>query len=68
MRPMPTEWWLRPVIRQARVGEQSAVVWKPVYRTPPAASRSNVGRVDVGAVAPELREADVVEHDEHDVR
>ncbi|MEZ5739820.1 MAG: hypothetical protein R3E68_10425 [Burkholderiaceae bacterium] len=25
---MPTEWWLRPVSRQARVGEHSAVVWK----------------------------------------
>ena len=23
---IPTEWWLRPVRRQARVGEQSAVV------------------------------------------
>ena len=23
-------WWLRPVSRQARVAEQSAVVWKPV--------------------------------------
>jgi hypothetical protein len=27
---IPTAWWLRPVNRQARVGEQSAVVWKPV--------------------------------------
>ncbi len=25
---MPTEWWLRPVNRHARVGEHSAVVWK----------------------------------------
>jgi hypothetical protein len=25
---MPTEWWLRPVKSAARVGEQSAVVWK----------------------------------------
>ena len=23
--PKPTEWWLRPVINAARVGEQSAV-------------------------------------------
>ena len=28
MRPMPFEWWLRPVSRHARVGEHSAVVWK----------------------------------------
>ena len=28
MRPIPTAWWLRPVSTQARVGEQSAVVWK----------------------------------------
>jgi hypothetical protein len=27
MTPKPTEWWLRPVIRAARVGEQSAVEW-----------------------------------------
>ena len=27
---MPTAWWLRPVRRQARVGEHSAVVWKLV--------------------------------------
>ena len=25
--PKPTEWWLRPVISAARVGEQSAVEW-----------------------------------------
>ena len=30
MPPMPTEWWLRPVSSAARVGEQSAVVWKRV--------------------------------------
>ena len=24
---MPTVWWLRPVSRQAREGEQSVVVW-----------------------------------------
>ena len=28
--PMPTEWWLRPVIRAWRVGEHSAVTWKRV--------------------------------------
>ena len=26
--PMPTEWWLRPLSSAARVGAQSAVVWK----------------------------------------
>jgi hypothetical protein len=26
--PMPTEWWLRPVIRACRVGEHNAVTWK----------------------------------------
>jgi hypothetical protein len=25
--PIPTEWWLRPDSRAARVGAQSAVVW-----------------------------------------
>ena len=40
---MPTEWWLRPVRRHARVGEHSAVVWKLASRTPPAASRSISG-------------------------
>ena len=40
---IPTEWWLRPVSRQARVGEHRAVVWKFVYRRPPAASRSKFG-------------------------
>src|SRR6185295_11492597 len=43
MPPMPTEWWLRPVSSAARVGEQSAVVWKRVYLSPPAASRSKLG-------------------------
>ena len=28
MEPKPTAWWLRPVSRAARVGEQSAVTWK----------------------------------------
>ena len=41
--PMPTRWWLRPVRMQARVGEQNAVVWKFVYRSPSEASRLIVG-------------------------
>ena len=28
MKPMFAVWWLRPVFRAARVGEQRAVVWK----------------------------------------
>ena len=27
MTPLATEWWFRPVISAARLGEQSAVVW-----------------------------------------
>src|SRR5262245_46513557 len=41
--PVPTEWWLRPVRRAARVGEQSAVVWKRLYRKPSRANRSSTG-------------------------
>src|SRR5215470_16537355 len=40
---MPQEWWLRPVSNAARVGEQSAVVWKRLYLSPPAASFSRFG-------------------------
>mgnify|MGYP001093100417 CR=1 FL=1 len=40
---MPTEWWLRPVSSAWRVGEQSAVVWKRLYLSPPAASFSATG-------------------------
>ena len=43
MPPMPTEWWLRPVSSAERVGEHRAVVWKRVYFSPPAASRSKFG-------------------------
>ena len=34
---------MRPVRSAARVGEQSAVVWKRLYLSPPLASRSAVG-------------------------
>ena len=40
---MPTEWWLRPERSAARVGEQSAVVWKRLNLSLSAASRSAVG-------------------------
>ncbi len=43
MPPMPTVWWLRPVNRAARVGEQSAVVWKRVYLKPSVARASATG-------------------------
>src|SRR4051794_1916521 len=43
MTPIPTEWWLRPVSKAARVGAHSAVVWKRLYFKPFAASRSAVG-------------------------
>jgi hypothetical protein len=41
--PIPTRWWLRPVSRQARVGEQMAVVWKLVSCTPRSARASMCG-------------------------
>ena len=43
MPPMPTVWWLRPLSSAARVGEHNAVVWKRLYFSPPAASRSAFG-------------------------
>ena len=43
MLPIPTEWWLRPVSSAERVGEHSAVVWKRLYFSPLAASRSKFG-------------------------
>ncbi len=45
-RPSPLRWWLRPVSRQARVGEHNAVVWKLLSRTPPAASVSKASCSD----------------------
>src|SRR3954453_8613620 len=41
--PNPTAWWFRPVINAARVGEHSAVTWKPLYRRPQSANRSSTG-------------------------
>src|SRR6478736_1454252 len=43
MPPIPTAWWLRPESIAARVGEQSAVVWKRLYFRPWAASFSAFG-------------------------
>src|SRR5688572_26757853 len=43
MTPIPTEWWLRPESRAARVGAHRAVVWKRLYLRPFPASRSAVG-------------------------
>ena len=61
---MPTAWWLRPVSRHARVGEQIAVTWKRLYARPVGGEPVDVRRRDVGAEAPELPEAEVVEHDD----
>jgi hypothetical protein len=41
--PTLTWWWFRPDSSDARVGEQSAVVWKWLKRSPSSASRSKVG-------------------------
>src|SRR5262245_60800725 len=54
MTPVLHVWWLRPVIRAARVGEQSAVVWKRLYLSPRLASLSNVG---VGIGPPKVLDA-----------
>src|ERR1700686_4117670 len=43
MTPKPTEWWLRPVIKAARVGEHNAVEWNCVKRRPAFAMRSRLG-------------------------
>ncbi len=43
MPPIPTVWWLRPVSRACRVGEQSAVVWKRLNLRPSEARSSAVG-------------------------
>src|SRR5882724_11112191 len=43
MTPKPAEWWLRPVIKAARVGEHSAVEWNCVKRRPVFAMRSSAG-------------------------
>ena len=43
MPPIPTTWWLRPLSSAARVGEHSAVVWKRLNFSPPAARRSAFG-------------------------
>ena len=49
--PKPAEWWFRPVMSAARVGEQSAVEWKLVYRRPFCAMRSSAG---VGMTPPKV--------------
>src|SRR3954452_19776978 len=43
MHAIPFVVWWRPVSRQARVGEQSAVVWKFVYVRPRSAMRLMFG-------------------------
>src|ERR1700736_1188912 len=41
--PKPTACWVAPLITAARVGLHIAVTWKPLYFSPPAASRSSAG-------------------------
>ncbi len=41
--PRPIECGKRPAIKDARDGEQSAVVWKLLKRRPPSARRSMFG-------------------------
>src|SRR5262245_37036155 len=53
MMPKPTEWWLRPVMSAARVGEHSAVELNCVYRNPALATRSIAG---VGMTPPNVPE------------
>src|SRR5262249_59641052 len=43
MQAIPFVVWFRPVIRQERVGEQRAVVWKFVYVSPRSAIRLMLG-------------------------
>ena len=49
--PKWTEWWLRPVMSAARVGEHSDAEWKCVYRSPCAGELVHVG---VGIVPPKV--------------
>ena len=61
-------WWLRPVSRATRVGEQSAVVWKRLYLSPWLARRSSVGMGIGAAERARVAEADVVDQKDDDVR
>ena len=67
MTPIPTEWWLRPLSKAARVGAHSAVVWKRLYFRPFPASRSAVGVAQRPAERARRGEADVVEQDDKHV-
>src|SRR5271157_3687459 len=51
MTPKPAEWWLRPVMSAARVGEHRAVECMQVYRSPALATRSSAG---VGMTPPNV--------------
>src|SRR5258708_7645986 len=53
MTPVEQLWWFRPVMSAARVGEQSAVVWKRLYFRPRLANRSKFG-VGIGPPNVEL--------------
>jgi hypothetical protein len=56
------------VSKAARVGEQSAVVWKRVYLSPFLASLSRLGVGICPPKVPHWAEAAVVDQDEEDIR
>src|SRR3978361_1393469 len=68
MAPMPTEWWLRPLSRAARVGEHRAVVGKRLRRMPAGGQRVRGGGPTGAAEGARGAEADVVEQDDEHVR
>src|SRR5499427_1311985 len=51
MTPKPAEWWLRPVMSAARVGEHRAVECMQVYFSPALPMRSRAG---VGMTPPKV--------------
>ena len=64
---MPTAWWLRPVKKDARVGEHREVTWKRLKGAPPAARRVHVRAWRCRSRRAQVAEAGVVEHDGHHV-
>ena len=64
---MPTAWWLRPVKKEARVGEQSDVTWNRLKRSAARGQGVHVRRPDVRAEGTQVAESGVVEDDGHHV-
>ena len=61
-------WWLRPLSSAVRVGEQSAVVWNWLYRSPSLGQAIGRRHVDRPAEGARHAEAHVVDEDDQDVR